>query len=148
MRKKAKRTSRKAPRGARPSRKVTPRRKATKAAKRTSRKRAAPPARKAKLRQVTSVELAPAIAQPMKPFDATAAPRCRSRIPIEIEVAGRRERGAIVDLSSTGARIVGIAVNLPPGTPLRIRYASGVAPVSAEVVRATGDGFAVRILPR
>ncbi len=148
VRKKSKRPSRKATRRARPSRTVTLRRKARKAVKRTARKRVARPALKAKAHKRLSGELAPVLARPTEFFEDLAAPRCRSRIPIEIEVAGRRERGAIVDMSSTGARIVGIAMKLPPGTPLQLRYASGIAPVAAEIVRATGDGFAVRILPR
>ena len=80
----------------------------------------------------------------------TAAPRCRSRIPVEIEAGGRRERGAIADMSASGARIVGVRLDLPPGTPIAIRYGSATAPIllAAEMVRATADGFAVKIRPR
>ena len=85
-----------------------------------------------------------------KRFDSEAAPRNRSRIPVEVHVAGRIERAAIADLSPSGARIVGPMLALEPGTPLEIRYkaVAGVAPkpVHAEFVRATEDGFAVRIL--
>ena len=104
-----------------------------KAAKRPARKRAAPVKRKGG-----------------KVMDLTAAPRCRSRIPVEVEVGGRRQRGAIADMSASGARIVGIQLNLPPGTPVAIRYGSATAPIllAAEMVRATADGFAVRIRPR
>jgi len=85
-----------------------------------------------------------------KVIDMTAAPRCRSRIPVEIEVGGRRERGAIADMSASGARIVGIQLKLPRGTPLAIRYGSATAPIllAATMVRATADGFAVKIRPR
>jgi len=85
-----------------------------------------------------------------KPFDSTAAPRCRSRIPVEIEVGGRRERGAIADMSASGARIVGVQLDLAPGTPVAIRYGSATAPIllAAEMVRSTPDGFAVKIRPR
>jgi hypothetical protein len=148
VRKKSKRPSRKATRRARPSRKVTPRRKARKAVKRTARKRVRPALRKAKMRKVVSGVPVPALAPATKYFDDFAAPRCRSRILVEIEVAGRTERGAIVDMSSTGARIVGISKDLAPGTPLQIRYPSGIALLAAEIVRATEDGFAVRIFPK
>lgn len=79
-----------------------------------------------------------------------AAPRCRSRILVEIRVAGRIESGAIADVSPGGARIVGPRLALEPGTPVEIRYlaAKGAAPkpVRGEFVRATEDGFAIRIL--
>jgi len=132
VRKKAKRPARKAARKARRPRK---------AAKRTTQKR------------VTSrrTRRAPKPAQkPVQLVDDMAAPRCRSRIPVEIDLGGRRERGAIADMSASGARIVGVRTDLPPGTPLEIRYASVSAPVllSAEIVRLTEDGFAVRIKPR
>jgi len=85
-----------------------------------------------------------------KVFDPLAAPRCRSRIPVEVHVAGRVEHAAIADLSPTGARIVGPALALEPGTRLEIRYAAvkGVSPrpLRAEFVRATDDGFAIRIV--
>jgi PilZ domain-containing protein len=85
-----------------------------------------------------------------KKIDTTAAPRCRSRIPVEIEAGGRRERGAIADMSASGARIVGVQLDLPPGTPISIRYGSATAPIllSTEMVRATADGFAVKMLNR
>jgi hypothetical protein len=85
-----------------------------------------------------------------KTVDMTAAPRCRSRIPVEIEAGGRRERGAIADMSASGARIVGVRLDLPPGTPISIRYGSATAPIllSTEMVRATADGFAVKMLNR
>jgi hypothetical protein len=104
-----------------------------KAAKRPEPKRPVPPKRKGR-----------------KVIDLTAAPRCRSRIPVEIEVGGRRERGAIADMSASGARIVGVQLDLPPGTPVAIRYGSATAPIllAAEMVRATADGFAVKIRPR
>jgi PilZ domain len=143
VRKKAKRPARKATRKSRKSRaarKVT-RRKAPKVAKRTARKRVARRAPAA-----SASKPAPAI----QFVDDGAAPRCRSRIPVEIEVGGRLERGAIADMSASGARIVGVPLDLPPGTPLRIRYASGSSPIllAAELVRQTADGFAVKILPR
>lgn len=79
-----------------------------------------------------------------------AAPRCRARIPVEVHYAGRVEHAAIADVSATGARIVGLALALEPGTLLEIRYAAvrGVAPkpFRAEFVRATDDGFAIRIV--
>jgi hypothetical protein len=85
-----------------------------------------------------------------KRFDTEAAPRNRSRILVEVHVAGRVERAAIADLSPSGARIVGPALELAPGTPVEIRYqaVAGIAPkpVHAEYVRATEDGFAVRIV--
>jgi hypothetical protein len=145
VRKKAKRPARKATRKSRksrPARKVT-RRKAPKAAKRTTRKRVA---RKRRAPAPAAPRPAPAILF----VDDGAAPRCRSRIPVEIEVGGRLERGAIADMSASGARIVGVPLDLPPGTPLRIRYASGSSPMllAAELVRRTADGFAVKILPR
>jgi len=85
-----------------------------------------------------------------KAFDLDAAPRCRSRIPVEVEANGRREHGAIADMSASGARIVGIKLDLPPGTPVAIRYGSATAPIllAAEMVRTTADGFAVKIRPR
>ena len=83
-------------------------------------------------------------------FNPAALPRCRSRIPVEVHVAGRIERAAIADLSPTGARIVGLALALEPGTPVEIHYPAvkGVSPkpLRAEFVRATVDGFAVRIV--
>lgn len=115
-----------------------PARKTGKAAARPARKRVAPKKR-------------PAAAGPATRFtDTMAAPRCRSRIPVEIEAAGRREQGAIADMSASGARIVGVRLDLPPGTPVAIRYGSGTAPIllSAELVRPTPDGFAVKILRR
>lgn len=79
-----------------------------------------------------------------------AAPRCRSRILVEIHVAGRVESGAIADVSPSGARIVGPVLALAPGTPVEVRYlaAKGMAPkpVRGEFVRTTEDGFAIRIL--
>ncbi|MFI5317839.1 MAG: PilZ domain-containing protein [Myxococcota bacterium] len=120
-----------------------PARKLAKIAKRSPRKRAV-------RRRAAQPRLAAEPAEPLKFIDVSAAPRCRSRIPVEIEIAGRRERGAIADMSASGARIVGIRLDLPPGTPLQIHYASGSAPVllAAEIVRVTADGFAVKILPR
>jgi len=150
VRKKAKRAARKATRKsrkARAARKVTrrrkPSRKAPKAAKRTARKRVA-------RRRAARPAVVPMPRLPIEFIDDGAAPRCRSRIPVEIEIAGRLERGAIADMSASGARIVGVPVDLPPGTPLQIRYASGTSPVLliAELVRRTDDGFAVKILPR
>ena len=109
-----------------------------KSAKTTARKRTAPRKRVA--------------AKPgrSKVIDTTAAPRCRSRIPVEIEVGDRREHGAIADMSASGARIVGVRLDLPPGTPVAIRYGSATAPIllAAEMVRPTADGFAVKIRPR
>jgi hypothetical protein len=146
VRKKAKRPVRKATRKSRKTRaarKVTTRREARKTVKRTSRKRVA---RRRSAPQVVSAMSA----EPQKFIDDSAAPRCRSRIPVEIEIAGRLERGAIADMSASGARIVGVPLDLPPGTPLQIRYASGSSPMllAAELVRCTADGFAVKILPR
>jgi len=87
-----------------------------------------------------------------KAFDPDAAPRCRSRIPVEVHVEGRVQRAAIADLSASGARLVGAALDVARGTPLEIRYRAfaGAAPrpLRAEYVRATEDGFAVRILKR
>lgn len=128
----------------RPTRKTRKARKAPQARKTgagTTRKRVAARAKRGSARRA---------AKPDKFIDVGAAPRCRSRIPVEIEIAGRRQRGAIADMSASGARIVGVHTDLPPGTPLEIRYASVAAPVllSAEIVRLTEDGFAVRINPR
>jgi PilZ domain-containing protein len=135
VRKKSKRSARK-------SRKARKAPKSRKVAKRTTRKRVAPRAKRAQ---------AAGAAQPPAFLDDSAAPRCRSRIPVEIDIAGRREHGAIADMSASGARIVGVKGDgILPGTPLEIRYASVSAPVllSAEFVRSTDDGFAVKILPR
>lgn len=148
VRKKSKRPSRKAPRRGRPSRKLSPRRKTRKAAKRSARKRVARTARKATKRKLGNGQLVPALTPAMKFIDEMAAPRCRSRIPVEVDIGGRRERGAIVDMSSSGARIVGIQMDLAPGTPLQIRYSSGTVAVAAEFVRGTDDGFAVKLLRR
>ncbi|HTO69310.1 MAG TPA: PilZ domain-containing protein [Myxococcota bacterium] len=130
-------------------------RKKSKGTARKAAKRQAPKARKATRRatrkRVASRKRTTAkLAAPAKFIDDSAAPRCRSRIPVEIDIAGRRERGAIADMSASGARIVGVKVDLPPGTPLDIRYASVTSPVllQAEIVRLTDDGFAVKILPR
>jgi hypothetical protein len=83
-------------------------------------------------------------------FDSKALPRCRSRILVQVHVAGRVESAAIVDLSPTGARIVGPALALEPGTPVEIHYPAvkGVSPMRlrGEFVRATADGFAIRIV--
>jgi hypothetical protein len=121
-----------------------------KAARKTSRKTRAKTTRQAARKSLPAIPLSPPPAKPIKFLDLEAAPRCRSRIPVEIDVHGRRERGAIADMSASGARIVGVQLDLPPGTPLQIRYASGTAPMllAAEVVRRTDDGFAVKILPR
>ena len=140
----ARRTARKA---AKRTARKTAKRAARKAAKGASAKRVRPAIRRAHARPATAAARPP-LAQPVKTFDDWAAPRCRSRIPVDIQVGGRCERGAIVDMSSSGARIVGVALELAPGTPLEIRYPSGTTLMSAEVVRATDDGFAVRILPR
>jgi hypothetical protein len=90
-------------------------------------------------------------APPARVFEP-AAPRCRSRIPVEVECQGRIEHAAIADMSASGARLVGPRLDFPVGTPLAIRYptSGGVtAPVIlAEFVRTTEDGFAVQILPR
>lgn len=101
-------------------------------------------------KRLTRKRPAPAKRKGAKVIDTTAAPRCRSRIPVEIEAGGRRERGAIADMSASGARIVGVQLDLPPGTPIAIRYGSATAPIllTAEMVRATADGFAVKIRPR
>jgi hypothetical protein len=93
------------------------------------------------------------VAKPAAPaFDSDAAPRCRSRIPVEVHVEGRVERATIADLSASGARLVGAPLRVARGTPLEIRYkafaGSAPRPLRAEFVRATEDGFAVRILPR
>ncbi|HTO56075.1 MAG TPA: PilZ domain-containing protein [Myxococcota bacterium] len=134
----------------RAARKATKRRKVVRRAakKATTRRKAA-----RKVSRKTSRKVAARMAPPAVPFkflDLDAAPRCRSRIPVEIEIAGRRESGAIADMSASGARIVGVKLDMPAGTPLQIRYASGTSPVllSAELVRLTDDGFAVKILPR
>ena len=86
-----------------------------------------------------------------KVLASDAAPRCRSRIPVEVHVDGRIERAAIADLSASGARLVGAALRVARGTPLEIRYrafaGSAPRPLHAEYIRATDDGFAVRILP-
>jgi hypothetical protein len=121
------------------------RKKAKRPARKTRKARKAPGARKTAKRATRK-----RVAKPVQFVDDMAAPRCRSRIPVEIDIAGRRERGAIADMSASGARIVGVRTDLPPGTPLEIRYASVSAPVllSAEIVRLTEDGFAVRINPR
>jgi len=132
------------------------RKKAKRPARKTRKARKAPKARKStrratRKRVARGAKAGPAAAADSgMRFDDTAAPRCRSRIPVEIDIAGRRERGAIADMSASGARIVGVHTDLPPGTPLEIRYASVSAPVllSAEIVRLTEDGFAVRINPR
>jgi PilZ domain-containing protein len=147
VRKPAKRLVRKATK--RSKSKTVARRKPQRAAKKTTARRKA--ARK--VSRKTSRPRVPSAAPPVVPFkfmDLDAAPRCRSRIPVEVEIAGRRESGAIADMSASGARIVGVRVDLPAGTPLQIRYASGTSPVllSAELVRVTEDGFAVKILPR
>jgi hypothetical protein len=114
-----------------------------KKAKRSVSKLAARPARK-------RPEIRKPKAAAKKVVDTTAAPRCRSRIPVEIEAGGRRERGAIADMSASGARIVGVQLDLPPGTPVSIRYGSATAPIllNTEMVRATADGFAVKMLNR
>jgi hypothetical protein len=87
-----------------------------------------------------------------KVFDSDAAPRCRSRIPVEVHVGGRIERATIADLSASGARLVGAPLEVARGTPLEIRYrafaGSAPKPLRAEYIRATEDGFAVRILPK
>jgi hypothetical protein len=125
------------------------RKRAKRPARKTRKARKAPQARKA-TRKTAKRPTRKRVAKPAQHVDDAAAPRCRSRIPVEIEIAGRRERGAIADMSASGARIVGVRTDLPPGTPLEIRYASVSAPVllSAEIVRLTEDGFAVRINPR
>ena len=64
-------------------------------------------------------------AQPVKMFDVDAAPRCRSRIPVEIDIDGRIERGAIADMSASGVRIVGPQVTLPAGKLVQIRFGAG-----------------------
>ena len=115
----------------------------------TRKKAKRPELRKAKrpaARRAAPKKRAPA----KKAFDPSAAPRCRSRIPVEVEAGGRRERGAIADMSASGARIVGVQLDLPPGTPVAIRYGSATAPIllAAEMVRSTPDGFAVKIKPR
>ena len=140
-RKKARGTARKAKRAP----KTTARRKAV---RKTSKKTRV--AKKSSRRKHSAIALPPPAAKPIKFIDTDAAPRCRSRIPVEIDVQGRRERGAIADMSASGARIVGMKLDLPPGTPLQIRYGSGTAPMllAAEIVRQTDDGFAVKILPR
>jgi len=144
-RKKAKGSARKAKKSTRRAPKTTARRKT---ARKKSRKTRAKATRQTSGR--TAIALPPPAPKPIKFMDLEAAPRCRSRIPVEIDVHGRRERGAIADMSASGARIVGVTLDLPPGTPLQIRYASGSAPVllAAEIVRRTDDGFAVKILPR
>jgi PilZ domain-containing protein len=148
----SKRRPAKARKATRRSPKTTARRKV---ARKTSRKAKAKVAKRSKRPRPTlrSKARMPQSSPPTKPFkmmDLEAAPRCRSRIPVEIDIDGRREHGAIVDMSASGARLVGVQVDLPPGTPLQIRYASGTAPIllAAEIVRATEDGFAVKILPR
>lgn len=142
VRKKSKRPVRKA------TRKVASPRKGRKAIQRAAHKRVVRAVRPAKAGKAERAELVPVLAPMIKPIDESSAPRCRSRIPVEIDIAGRRERGAIVDMSSSGARIVGVQMDLPPGTPLQLRYSASMTPVSAEFVRATDDGFAVKILPR
>jgi hypothetical protein len=88
----------------------------------------------------------------VKAFDPSSAPRCRSRILVEVHVDGRVERGAIADVSASGARIVGPRLDLAPGTPLAIHYETkgGAAPkpLQAEFVRPTEDGFAIAIVRR
>ncbi|HTO09881.1 MAG TPA: PilZ domain-containing protein [Myxococcota bacterium] len=142
MRKKAKGTGRKA-------RKAAPRRPKTTARRKAARKSSRKTRAKAKTVAHPAIPLPPPRPKIIKFMDLEAAPRCRSRIPVEIDVHGRRERGAIADMSASGARIVGVQLDLPAGTPLQIRYASGTAPIllAAEVVRRTADGFAVKILP-
>ncbi len=87
---------------------------------------------------------------PAEVASTRAAPRCRSRILVDVHVAGRIERAAIADVSPSGARIVGPVLRLEPGTPVEIHYAAakGVAPkpLRGEFVRTTEDGFAIRIL--
>jgi hypothetical protein len=56
-------------------------------------------------------------------------------------------RGVIADLSTTGARIVGLAQRPEPGTEVRLRFSllDGAKPVlvKATVVRHTKTGYAV-----
>jgi hypothetical protein len=143
----------------RPARKGTKR--ARKPAKRTARKRTARPVRKRGARKATARKSATrkSVAQMSvthhesldmggKVIDLTAAPRCRSRIPVEVEFAGRVERAAIVDMSSSGARLEGPRLELEPGTPLQIRYPSTSVAMDAEFVRVTENGFAAKILRR
>lgn len=139
MRKKSKRSSHSKSR----ARKTTKRAAAKRVARVTRKKR---PARKATKRSVKRA--APVAPRPAKVVDLTAAPRCRSRIPIEVEYGGRREHGAIVDFSASGARIVGVRLALEPGTLIAIRYSPNTSPVTAEFVRVTEDGFAAKIHPR
>jgi hypothetical protein len=151
-RKKAKGTARKARKATRRTPKAQSRRKsARKSSSKTRARRTTRTSARAKRgRKHAAIPLPPPAPKTIKFIDVDAAPRCRSRIPVEIDVHGRRERGAIADMSASGARIVGVQLDLPVGTPLSIRYASGTAPIllAAEVVRRTDDGFAVKILPR
>ena len=113
--------------------------------------RAKPPAR-AKVTHPKGTKTGKGAKSATPVFDSEAAPRCRSRIPVEVHVAGRIERAAIADLSASGARLVGAPLAVPRGTPLEIRYkafaGSAPRPLRAEYIRATEDGFAVRILKR
>jgi hypothetical protein len=140
--KKSKRSSHGKPR----ARKTTTRRSAKKRVSRVTRKKK-PAKRKSLARR--PLRAAPVAARPAKVLDLGAAPRCRSRIPVEVEYGGRRQNGAIVDFSASGARISGVHLDLPPGTALAIRYSPNTSPVTAHFVRVTEDGFAAKIvIPR
>ncbi len=125
------------------ARKTTARRSAKKRTSRVTRKKK-PAKRKSVARRAKRT--APVTARPSKVMDLSAAPRCRSRIPVEVEYGGRRQNGAIVDFSASGARIQGVHLDLAPGTTIAIRYSPNTSPVTAEFVRVTEDGFAAKIL--
>ncbi len=80
----------------------------------------------------------------------SARPRFDLRVPVNYRTPRKTGHGTIWDVSTSGARVEGASLLPRTGTRVRLRfsYASNEAPLlaSAEVVRRTESGFAVRFL--
>jgi hypothetical protein len=72
-----------------------------------------------------------------------AAPRCRARIPIEYCAGDHVYRGAITELSSTGASIAGASPAAPLGARIELRLPAHRRRVCS-FVRPIPGGFVVR----
>jgi len=80
---------------------------------------------------------------PNRAGDSRTAPRCRARIPIEYCAGDRIYRGAITELSSTGACITGAWPAAELGARIELRLPAHRRRVCS-FVRPIPGGFVVR----
>ncbi len=87
---------------------------------------------------------------PDSPRERRAAARLVARLPVGYSGERREGRGTIVDLSSSGALLFHVSVQVPVGTKLELEFGAlsdwPSFALRAEVVRCLADGFAVQFI--